>query len=75
MGVTKNKKVYLLYHVNEFRKEDEDVKLLGVFSSKEKAKKVLNSHKLLPGFKDNIEGFLIDEYILDKSEWNEGFVC
>ncbi len=72
MGINKKQKVYLLYHIYE-EDGEEDSKLLGVFSSKETAKKVIESHKLLPGFKNHLEGFLIDEYLIDKSEWNEGF--
>ena len=68
-----NLKIYLLHHVNDFEDGLEDIKLFGVFSTKEKARKVLNNHKILPGFRDRIKGFIIAEYILDKSEWNEGF--
>ena len=73
MGIDIKKRVYLLHHINEHDDGTEDIKLLGVFSSEKKAQETLNSHKTLPGFKDNIRGFSIDEYILDKSEWNEGF--
>ena len=72
MGISIKQKVYLLYHSYE-EDGEEDSKLLGVFSSKEKAQEVIKTHKLLPGFKDHLEGFLIDEYLIDKSEWNEGF--
>lgn len=67
------KKVYILHHVHEFESGEEDVKLIGVFSSKEKALKAVDDHGKLPGFKDHLNGFSIDEYIIDKSEWNEGF--
>ncbi len=73
MGINIIQKVYLLHHVKEFDDGSEDIKLLGVFSSKRKAQDALKDHKKLPGFKDSIEGFTIDVYIVDKSEWNEGF--
>ncbi|EKE22281.1 MAG: hypothetical protein ACD_7C00001G0002 [uncultured bacterium] len=73
MGVNAIKKVYLLFHVKGFKKDIEDVKLLGVFSSIKKAREIMNTHKTLPGFKDYIDDFLIEWYMMDKSEWKEGY--
>ena len=64
--------VYLLEHI---RKIDEynELKTLGVYSSKEKAEEVILDYKKLPGFKDFLDGFCITEYEIDKKYWTEGF--
>ena len=74
MGIINLKKVYILHHIHEFENNQENIKLIGVFSSKEKALKVLANHKILPGFKDAPNGFSIDEYTIDRIGWTEGFV-
>ena len=37
MEINIKQKIYLLHHINEFEDGSEDIKLLGVFSSKKKA--------------------------------------
>lgn len=69
-------KVYLLQHSYEIGKESEydEVKLIGVFSSYEKAETVMYDFAKLPGFKDYpIKCFHIDEYTIDSTNWTEGF--
>ena len=70
-------KVYVLWHVYElsddFGEHDEE-KLIGIFSTEEKAKEAIQSHKDLDGFKDlSLACFEIYEYELDSSSWNDGF--
>lgn len=64
--------IFLLHHVRE-DESSEDVKLIGAFSSKKKAEEIKNEMVVLPGFKDYPKGFSIDEYIIDKKYWEEGF--
>jgi hypothetical protein len=68
--------VFILWHTHE--DEDlpgsEDVKLLGVYSSYQKAEEALNASLILPGFKECPEGFSIVAYELDEREWTEGFI-
>ncbi len=69
--------VYLLWHTNPGDEEagiDEDSKLLGVYSTEEKATDRIERSRALPGFVDQPEGFLIDRYEIDRDEWPEGFV-
>lgn len=69
--------VYILYHSYYYGKasEYEEVKLLGVFSTKLNAKKAIIKYCKLPGFKDYpIECFSIDRYKIDENNWKEGFV-
>ena len=65
--------VYLLQHSYELDNGYDETKILGIFSSKQKAKEVLAEYKQLPGFKEKPNNFLIDEYELDKKNWIEGF--
>ncbi|TSJ43102.1 hypothetical protein FO440_02630 [Mucilaginibacter corticis] len=69
-------KVYLLYHTHFDKRliSGEDVKLIGVYSSEEKAKAAQARTETLPGFKDAKAGFEITINIIDKDEWTSGFI-
>ena len=48
--------------------------MIGIYSTEEKARDAIQSHKDLEGFKDlPLECFEIHEYELDRSSWNDGF--
>ncbi len=64
--------VYLLHHVRE-DEESEDIKLCGVYSSQSLAEAARAQLSLCSGFRDYLDGFSIDEYVLDRMEWSEGF--
>jgi homoserine kinase type II len=64
--------VFLLWHVHD--ELDDDAKLLGVFSSRETAEAQIGRALPLPGFRDDPDGFVIDEYTLDRAHWTEGYV-
>ncbi|HMG81845.1 MAG TPA: hypothetical protein VK559_02305 [Ferruginibacter sp.] len=67
-------KVYLLNHVYE-QDEIEEVKFIGVFSSMEKALKVIEELKDLPGYnKHPIECFHLEDWTIDEYTWKEGFI-
>jgi hypothetical protein len=66
--------VYLLQHVAREGTDDEDVKVLGIYSSPRKAEIAIEKFKQLPGFDRYPDSFHIDKYELDKLEWSEGFV-
>ncbi|WP_421924584.1 DUF7336 domain-containing protein [Paenibacillus luteus] len=38
------------------------------------AESVVERYKTLPGFRDNLDTFYIDEYEIDKDNWKEGFI-
>lgn len=67
-------KIYYLYHIRNEDTDDEDVKLIGMYSSYELAEKAQERTKYKPGFIDFPDGFYIDEYIVDKDYWVDGFV-
>lgn len=65
-------KVYLLWHQHG-EDDEEDAKLLGVYSTEAAATARQAEAVLLPGFRRFPDGFLIDGYELDRDEWTEGF--
>jgi hypothetical protein len=66
-------KVYLLWHAHDLE-EEEDVKLLGVYSSEQKAEEAKTRSIELPGFRELPEGFHMDCYEVDQDHWTEGFI-
>lgn len=70
-------KVYVLWHIHTIEDdygEHDDEKLIGIYSTKEKAETAIEGHKDLEGFRDcPSECFEIDEYEVDQTGWTEGF--
>ena len=78
-------RVFLLQHLHLLREDEEDVKTLGIYSSREEALVAIKRFRLLAGFKDvpqmanpslpgSVEGFYIDEYEMNQDSWPEGYV-
>ena len=56
-------KCYVIYHIHIFEDGNEDYKIIGIFSSYDKALEVKEKYSSeLPGFKDFPEGFCIEEF-------------
>lgn len=66
--------VFVLQHVHSQIDGIEDVKFIGVYSSREKAESAVARLRCLPGFSDAPDGFHIDEYRVDQDQWAEGYV-
>jgi hypothetical protein len=66
--------VFVLQHVHSKEDDVEDVKLIGVYSSCEKAQAAAVRLADVPGFSDAPDGFHIDEYPIDQDQWVEGYV-
>ena len=66
--------VYLLWHTRELEDGESDEKLLGVYSTEEKATSRIASARKLPGFREAPAGFEVAPYVVDRDEWVEGFV-
>jgi hypothetical protein len=77
--------VYLLQHLHVLSNGEEDVKIIGIYSSSSTALAAIDRVKDQPGFsdfpclidplsEDEVDGFYIDEYILDQDHWPEGFI-
>jgi hypothetical protein len=66
-------RVYVLQHVHSPEDDAEDVKFIGVYSSRENAEAAIMRLGRAPGFSDSPAGFHIDEYQVDKDHWAEGY--
>ena len=78
--------VFVLQHVRVLPDDVEDLKLIGVYSSRAEALKAVDRRRQHSGFEDfpllvdpsikgsGPDGFHIDEYQLDLDYWSEGFV-
>jgi hypothetical protein len=66
--------VFYLQHVHTFENGAEDVKSIGMYSSRAEAEQAIQRLSSQPGFKEIPEGFVIDSYTLDKDHWEEGYV-
>jgi hypothetical protein len=66
--------VFVLQHVHSREDGGEDVKFIGVYSTREKADAAVARLSCLPGFSDAADGFHVDEYRVDQDHWAEGYV-
>ena len=67
-------KIFVLQHAYAPSSGLEEVKLIGVYSLREKAESAIERLRAQPGFINTPHGFQIDEYQLDADHWCEGFV-
>ena len=63
----------MLQHVHSLDDGAEDVKLIGVYSSRENAQAAIARLGQVAGFSEAPGGFHIDEYQVDKDQWVEGY--
>jgi hypothetical protein len=66
-------KVYVLQHAHSLEDGAEDIKFIGVYSSRENAEVAITRLSQAPGFSDAPAGFHIDEYQIDRDQWLEGY--
>lgn len=68
--------VYLLWHTHsdDALSDGEDIKLIGVYTSRKNAEEAQYRAQQLEGFKDHKEGFEISCNELNKDEWTSGFI-
>jgi hypothetical protein len=52
----------------------DDLKVLGVYSTDQNARDRITRARALPGFHEEPDCFLIDQYTVDEDRWAEGFV-
>ncbi len=64
--------VFILQHSYE-NGEQEETKFIGAYSNEQEAKNAISRLKDKPGFIDKQDCFFIDEYMIDKDHWTEGF--
>jgi hypothetical protein len=66
--------VFLLQHVHELDHGEDDVKMIGVYSTEASATEAVNRMRNLPGFHEAPDGFSIDRYVVDEDHWTEGYI-
>ncbi len=66
--------VHIVQHAVEHADGSEDVKMIGVYGSRWEAEAAVDRLRLQPGFCDHQNGFHINEYVLGKGHWTEGFI-
>jgi hypothetical protein len=66
--------VFILHHVHTFDDDEEDVKLIGVYSSQAMAIAAIERLQQQPGFCDLPQGFVTTCYTLDVDNWTEGYI-
>lgn len=67
------KAVFIVQYERIISEDDEEVKVIGIYSTKVKAEKALEDVKMRGTFKDYSGDFYISKYELDKAHWTEGF--
>lgn len=67
--------VCVLQHVHTRDDGAEDVKFIGVYSSREKAQAAVARLGRVAGFVHAPEGFSTDEYHVDQDHWVAGFMA
>ena len=65
--------VFLVQHAYDDEGEEE-VKIIGIYSTQEKAEQAVERLRLQPGFRDMPESFCIDKYAVDEDNWAEGYI-
>jgi hypothetical protein len=79
------KSVFLLQHLHMLPGGEESVKIIGIYQSKQAAQGAIERLKTMPGFSahpmlvdplidEDLNGFYIDEYLIDQDHWAEGYV-
>jgi homoserine kinase type II len=71
-------KLYELWHfkigAEDDFDDDEDMKLIGIYSAEDNARAAIERLRIQPGFKDWPDGFRIFTRTLDETSWEEGFI-
>jgi len=78
-------RVFLLEHLHITNDDEENIKALGIYSSREAGIAAVERFRVLPGFKDHPQfadisapgpanGFYLDEYEIDQDCWQDGYV-
>jgi hypothetical protein len=68
-----NKTVFLLSHDFKTKSQPDNGRYIGVYSTRDRAEEAKLRTKLLSGFRDFPEGFIIDEYTIGEDHWTSGF--
>jgi hypothetical protein len=72
--IEKSRAVYMLWHVAREDTDDEDAKMIGVYSNRRNAERTIAHLVKVVGFRRYPKSFHIDLYRLNETNWAEGFV-
>jgi hypothetical protein len=67
-----NTHIYILHHSYE-DEDHEDTKLIGVYSSEQKAAETILRLRVMPGFRRYPNAFTVNKFTIDQDHWTEGF--
>jgi hypothetical protein len=65
--------IVVLWHAQAMPDGDEDAKLIGVYSTDQKAEQAVEHLRVKPGFRDAPDSFEVSDCKVDKDYWAEGF--
>lgn len=76
---------FLLQHLHVQPESEENIKVIGIYSSRHTALEAVNRLRTQPGFcrypnlidpltTDEVNGFYIDAYTVDQDHWEDGFI-
>ena len=79
------KSVFVVQHLHTLPHGEDDVKMIGVYATREDAIRATWRLASQPGFcdlpqvvdhdsTDDMQGFHVDEYVIGKDHWQEGYV-
>jgi len=79
------KSVFIVQHLHTLPQGEDDIKIIGIYRSRDAAMAAIDKINGQPGFcdhpklvnpesDDDLQGFYIDEYVLDMDHWKDGFV-
>jgi hypothetical protein len=79
--------VFMVWHIHHFElpagiddrevinlDDDEDLKVIGIYSSESQAEAAIARTRLLKGFRDEPDCFVVSGYTLDVDKWTDGYV-
>ncbi len=66
--------VWIVQHVHVQDDESEDVKFIGVYSSRAHADAAVARLSTQAGFRSQPQGFFVDPYEVDRDHWGDGYV-
>ena len=65
---------FVVFHDYDDEDGDEQIKLIGIFATKQTAETAVDGLRKMPGFADYPLGFSIEFHPFDRIGWREGFV-
>ena len=66
--------VFVVQHIHRLSHDADDVKFIGVYSTRRNAQAAVRRLRRMPGFSSTPKGFCISEYEIDQDNWAEGYL-